>query len=97
MIVDNLNIECVAVSKTKAHAPLIVDPDCMAAGPITPQRFKTIGRRQPQVLDPCCGVSLAQPHGSTTQDVARHPPCFACFEKALGFGIGKRTDHWSMI
>jgi len=93
MIVDDLDIECIAMGKAKADSPLFVDPDRMLPSTVASQRFKSIGRRQPQIFDPGCSIQLPQPHGRAPQYVARKPTRFANGEKPLGLGIRKRPDH----
>ena len=45
MIVDDLNVGYIAVLPAKTNAPLIVDPDGVLAGPISPQSFEPKARR----------------------------------------------------
>jgi hypothetical protein len=93
MIVGYFDIERVAISKAKAYAPLIVDPDRMLASAIALQCFEPIGWRQAQIVYAGRRIQLPQPHRSAAQDIARQLPRFAGGEEALGFSVGKRSDH----
>jgi hypothetical protein len=97
VVVRDLNIERIAVGKSKANAPLIIDPYRALAGPVTLQRLKAIGWRQTQVLDVARGVQLLQAHGRSPLNVARQASTFASGEKPLGFSIGERSDHLPLI
>ena len=96
MVIGNLDIECVAVGKAKAEAPLIVDPDRMPAGAVACERFEPVRRRQAQILDAGRRIQLPQPHCGAPQDIARQPSRFAGGEEPLGFGIGKRSNHYAI-
>ncbi len=41
VIVDDLDVDCVAVIPTKTNAPLIVDPDRVLSGAISPQPLES--------------------------------------------------------
>src|SRR5215813_6920098 len=49
MIVGNLNVEHVALGKTETDAPLIVDPNRVLTGAISPQFLQPIRRGQAQI------------------------------------------------
>jgi hypothetical protein len=49
MIVDDINIVCIALAPYKAEPPLVVDPDAVLSLSIAVQGFQTISRRSYQV------------------------------------------------
>jgi hypothetical protein len=49
MIIDDLDVCRVAVLQAKAHAPLIVDPDRVLPGVISPECFEPKARR-PEIV-----------------------------------------------
>jgi hypothetical protein len=89
MIIRDLDIEGVAVGKSEADTPLIVDPNRMLARSIAFECFETIRRRQAQVRDADCGVQLLQSHACPPQNIARQSPSLASVEEPLGFSISK--------
>jgi hypothetical protein len=93
MIIRDLDIEGVAVSKPETDAPLIVDPNRMLARSIALESFEAIRRRQPQVRDADCSVQLLQSHTCPPQNIARQSSTPAGVKKSLGFSIRKGSDH----
>ena len=43
MVIDDLDLECVATLEPEAHAPLVVDADAVLAGAIASERLQPIG------------------------------------------------------
>src|SRR5262249_52422735 len=63
MVVGNLNVEHVALGKSKTDAPLIVDPNRVLTGAISPQFFQPVRRGQAQIIPKASrGIQLQQPH-----------------------------------
>jgi hypothetical protein len=73
MIIDDLDVEGIAVGEPEAYSPLIVDADAPLSGTVASQGFQAIGRRQAEVLDPRCGLQLNESHGRTLQDLRWQP------------------------
>jgi len=48
MIIHNLNIMCIALSPTKANAPLVIDPDAMLSRSVAGQSFQSVPWWDPQ-------------------------------------------------
>jgi len=65
MIVHNLDVPCVATAPPKADTPLVIDPDAHLSCTIAFENFKSISRRDPQVLPSYRGVDLPE--------LAKHP------------------------
>jgi hypothetical protein len=93
MVVRDFDIERIAIGKSEADTPLIVDADRMLSGTITFQRLESIRWRQAQVLDSGRSVQLPQPHCRTTQNIRRQPARRAGSEETFRFGVGERPDH----
>jgi hypothetical protein len=93
MVIYNLDLECIAIGKTKADAPLVVDPYRMPAGAVAFECFEPVRQRQSQIIDTGCGIQLPQSHRGPPHDIPRQSPRPAGDEKPLRFGIGKRSDH----
>jgi len=50
MVVGYFNVTGISVFPEKTYPPLIVDPDAVLPFAITPQCFKPVARRDPEVL-----------------------------------------------
>jgi hypothetical protein len=50
VVIDDLDLEGVAVSPFEAEAPLVVDPQAVLPGPITLQCLQMISWWHPQIL-----------------------------------------------
>ena len=97
MIIDDLDIESVAVLEAKADAPLVVDADTPSTEPIVLQRFQTIRRRPTQILKASGCIQLRQVHVGALLNFGRETARFAGYLEMLRFVIGKRPNHESII
>jgi hypothetical protein len=60
MIINDLNVEGVAVLPHETNPPLVIDTDTVLPLAIAFQRFESISRRRRQVLQFACSVKLPQ-------------------------------------
>src|SRR5690606_26042881 len=60
VVIDGLHVMGVTIPPAEAHAPLVVDPDAVLALAATFECFKTIGGRNPQVIQGDSAVKHAQ-------------------------------------
>jgi len=60
VVVDDLDIECIASIPTKTEAPLIVHPDAVLPFATALQGFEPVARRHPQIIQPSCLVQVQQ-------------------------------------
>ena len=51
MIINNLNVICITFVPLEADTPLLIDPDAMLSNAIPLQRFKSVSRRNSQIVD----------------------------------------------
>ena len=51
MVVDDLDITCVAVPPFETDPPLLIDANAVLSLPASRQRFKPVGRRNPQIIN----------------------------------------------
>jgi hypothetical protein len=58
VIIDNLNLTCVAIFPDKTNAPLIVDANAVLPNPITPECFEPIVGRHSQKTQVARRVNL---------------------------------------
>ena len=85
----------------KADPVLRVDPDAVLAGPVTPERFQSITRRDSQVLEARRRIELVQltpndrPHRYRTGAASGLgvPP----IEQIGGRGIGEGLNHGPLL
>jgi len=58
VIVDNLDIKCVAVRPAKANPPLVVDAYAVLPFPVAFQRFEPIPGRNPEMIQRTCLIEI---------------------------------------
>ena len=93
VVVDDLDVVCVAIAPTKADAPLIVDTDAVLAGTVALELLQAVTRRHSQVFDRLSRVDrdeLSEHHA--TQIGGESADGVAC-EQALSVPVGKALDH----
>jgi hypothetical protein len=83
VIVDNLNVPCLAVFPDEADSPLIVDPNAVLPGPGAPERFQTVAGRNPQIREPLGRMEIQQPSPRHTFD-RNEPENLPIQEQRLG-------------
>ena len=97
MIIDYLNVECIAVLKAKANPPLVIDPDTPLPAAVMPQRFQSVRRWQAQILDTCGRIQLNEPHSCALVDLRGNPARLAGRVDVFRFVISKRPNHTMII
>lgn len=92
MIINNLNIICVAVSPSEADTPLVIDPDTVLPFSLAAQALKLVPRRNEQVLK-CFGAmqEIQLPPGYPLECLV--PPYKTVIEKRLGVFIVEGLYH----
>lgn len=93
LIVDDLNIECIAVAIAEADSPLVVDPDTPLPGAIPAQRLEAIRRRHAQILDPGRSIQLNQAHRRSLANLGRITARLPIFPEALRLAVGEASNH----
>src|SRR5579884_561022 len=93
MVVDDLNVVSVAVSPSKADAPLIVDPNTMLACAIPSELLESIAWRPPQVVQLFGRVHQPKLAEHDALEVGRKAPHRFPTEKPFGVAISERVDH----
>jgi hypothetical protein len=58
MVIDDLNVECVAGAPFKADPILIVDPDAVLACAASFERFKVVAGKKSQIREQTGGMNL---------------------------------------
>jgi hypothetical protein len=61
VVIDDFDIVCITAFPAKADAPLIVNADTMLALSFSNELLKSIGRRDPEVVDRLCSVQNQEP------------------------------------
>jgi len=60
VVIDDLDIEYVAILELETDTPLVVHPDAPLPLAITPQGFQTIARWRAKKVQRGCGIELRQ-------------------------------------
>ena len=92
VIVDNLDLECIAVAPDEADAPLPADPDAVLSVAIAAQFFEPVAR--------ICEIAQLPGLSDKTQlserralDVLRETPGGTTIVDRLGLGVGEAPNH----
>jgi hypothetical protein len=97
MIVNDLNIERVAIDKPKLRTPLIINPDRIPPSQVAPQAREAYLMAVAASLLWGRGIKLPQPHHNPPNVALgqpRRPTAeLAGDEQMSRFIIGKRSDH----
>ena len=93
MVVDNLNLIRIPVSPPKANAPLIVDANTVLTGAISFQLFKSIARRDSQVVKLLGGVYESELPQHRPMEAGRKAPDGLALKQPLRVPIGEALDH----
>lgn len=96
MVVDDLDVVCIAVVPAEADAPLVVDPDTVLAFSIASKRFEAVPRRCSQVVE--------LPRAVQEEQLAAGDPFertkstyIAIIEQSLRVLRSKRPDHSKIL
>jgi len=92
VVIDDFDIEYVAILKFETNTPFVVHPDAPLPFAITPQGFKVIARWRTKKIQRGCGVQLRQlAFGNCLNrtEASRIAP----FKQRLGILAGKQLDH----
>ena len=93
MVIDDLNVVCVAIPPSEADPPLIVDPDAVLALAISLERFKPITGRRPKIVKGACIVDLHELTVRSFRDFVRNALDEAASPSGLCRRVPKRFDH----
>jgi hypothetical protein len=85
VVIDDLHVVSICSFPAETDAPLVVDPDAVLSGPISPQNLQPVAGRNPQILKRLCPVQHEElSEGSPVQVVGQSPNRFAV-KQGLGF------------
>ena len=93
VVIDNLHAFRVMVRRpAEADAPLVIDPDAILSAPVSLQSLKTVSRRDPEVIQPRCGIKKHQfaPGGAFKTTKCSDE---LIVEQPFRVPIGKASDH----
>jgi hypothetical protein len=93
MIIDDLNLESVAVFPLETDAPLAVDANAVLSLAVALQRLEVIGRRNTQVFQRRSSIKLGKPTLRSRNNIGGKS--FRCFARAHGIQplVFRRLDH----
>ena len=92
VVVSNLDVVGVAIDKSEADAPLVVDRDLLPC-PVTPKYVKTVTWWDLQVVEASRQVHVLQLSNGPPRDIRRKPLRLACGVQHLRAPIGETLDH----
>ena len=89
MVINDFNVVGIAAFETKANPPPIIDADTPLPDAIARQRLQSVGRRQPQILNPRGRMQLHQPHNCAPENLRGQAARFPRDEEAFRFCSGE--------
>jgi hypothetical protein len=93
VIVNYLDLVCVAISPHKADSPLLVDSDAVLALAVPPQLLQAVTAWDPQILDSLRRMEEDQLPIRGPMKLGRQAPRSLSVEYPLGIPIRKRANH----
>jgi hypothetical protein len=60
VVIHNLNVIRIPITPSEADAPLVVDPNAVCPGAITPEQFKLVLRRHAKILQAPCLMEVQE-------------------------------------
>ena len=97
MIVDDLDVECVAVIPAEADPPLIIDPDAMLTLPISREFFEAIPRRHFEVAQRVSRVQHEELLQGRSVDILWELSRALAVEDLLGLWVFEAPNHVAII
>lgn len=93
MIIDDLNIEGVAVFPAKTDPPLIIDANAMLAGPIAFELLQPVARWNPEILESLGSIDEPQLAKHRPVQLGREPAHTLALKDTLCLPIGEALNH----
>jgi len=96
VVIGYLNIMGVAFAPNKTDTPLVVDPNAVLSGAVSPQLFQPVSRQRrqnPEIVRAIENVQLAQRRSLD----GPKPATGMAKEEPLGFRRAKGLDHPGML
>ena len=97
MVINNIDIVCMAVLPVKAYPPLIVDPDAPLAFSLAGKFFQPVSRRYAKKFQCCRAVDLCQFAKGHPMYVRRQTGCKCALEDLFRIPAAKSLDHGGLI
>jgi hypothetical protein len=93
MIIRYLNVIRIAIFKSKAHPPLVVDGNRILSGPVVRQFVQSIARRNFQISYARSEIKIFQLAQCPLPHFGMKPLGFAALVQLLCTLVGKGLDH----
>ena len=93
VIVDNLNLPCVAIAPDETNAPLLVDANAMLPKSVATRSFEPVAGRDPQIIEASGRVDRNQFGPSPLLDLHGQPANGIACEDGRNAFTGKALDH----
>ena len=89
VVVGDLHVVCSCGGPAKADAPLVVDPDAVAAGSVATELLQLVSRRDPKVVEGPSSVEQKQLAVRGAVDRWPEPTCASAMPDGLGVAISE--------
>jgi hypothetical protein len=96
MIIDNFDLEGIAVMPFKTNPPLLVDGYGILSFPVTSQSMKSVSRIQHQSIQAWRSMQNHQPLSGLPFERLESPDS-SVIEKFFSISAGKRFDHTDKV
>jgi hypothetical protein len=95
VVVDNLDIERVAVAPHKANPVLIVNPDTVLPRTLSAKRLQPVPGRHPEILQRHSSIQNCHFHKSPAPQARWEIPALSRYPQALRLSVTETRDHAS--
>ena len=95
MIINNLNLEGIAVSPPKADPPLVIDANAVLASAIALELLQAVAGRDAEIVELLGGIHQSQLAEHDAVKLGGEAPDAFAPEQPLGIAIGEAGDHYA--
>lgn len=93
MIINNLDLEGIAVSPPKTDPPLVIDANTVLTGAIALELLQAIAGRDAEIVELLGGVHQPELSEHQPVELGREAPDAFALEQPLRIAIGETGDH----
>jgi len=97
VIVDDLNVLCVAIAPDETDSPLIINPDAVLPPSVSGEGFQSVSRWNAEIFKLYTAVQHPQFPQGCLLNIGRQPSRILAMEDRLRFPTPETFDHPSMV
>ena len=93
MIINNLDLEGIAVSPAKTDSPLVIDANTVLAGAVAFELLQAVAGWDPEIVELLGGIHDAELPEHESVEFGRKASDAFALEQSLRVAIGEAQDH----